>query len=388
MITRFQAALGSNDLWTGSDILSARVSMDTRQFDVVLLSEVVLARNIAGRHFPAVQDFEEAIEVVALVEAVALGIENDSCRLVQFGASDPEESVGILKERQIFDPRRLETEGFTITPPLVKFYLAEDSHRLIQVNVDDHIRLVGQSVGLDSRSALANIQDWDERLGAELGFSASIAAGYHTSRVIESGSGMRVRFLLHIPALAWAEVKPDLEPGCRLLPVEAAGLPPGTGLFWFEMPPCGSEPEDVYLSRAERVAAGIVIQERRLREDLRSGDQLSFDDRAERGLGLMTHHRTIGLEEAYQLWGRVRTAAAMGILPPPEPAFTGLAFRMLPHHVALYAETAGDNGIGIGGAGSGGSGASRTRKGSSKDQEMTILNQARSLMIRECFSGG
>ena len=301
--------------------------------DVVLSSRVRLARNIAGFRFVGRADVQERRDVLNLVrknltkagvacEDIKTG---DACWLDVSAMSEYERDA--LSERQCISRQHAKghkTQANEGPDPRAVIVQTRGESVSIMVNEEDHLRLRAVRPGLMLREAFDEINSVDDRVESVLEYAFSSRFGYLTACPTNVGTGIRVSVMLHMPAL---RVLGEIDRVKRA----AADMSLALRGFWGE----GSEADgDFYqlsnqttLGKSEEVLLAelsgtivprVIEYERRAREKLMTQRREFTEDLVFRALGVLTHARRIGADEAMGKLSEVRMGVTLGLLGGPD----------------------------------------------------------------------
>ncbi|MDZ7266030.1 MAG: ATP--guanido phosphotransferase [candidate division KSB1 bacterium] len=164
--------------------------------NIVLATRIRLARNLAAHPFPNKADRNSQAQVIAKVwEALA------SLPLVT-----PIRCLELSRlsrlDREMLVERRLASPAFIMrTGPRLLALTADESLSLM-INEEDHLRLQTLQPGLAIVDAWQAISAFDDLLSERLDYAFSERFGYLTACPTNTGTGIRVSVLMHLPALA------------------------------------------------------------------------------------------------------------------------------------------------------------------------------------------
>ena len=344
--------------------------------DVVLSCEVRLSRNIRDRLFPSTQTAAMAREVLAQAEISLAAVAAPSQDLFHLTPGDRHLVLEAARERNLL------ADAFADHSHI---YLSSHFTKSVAVNQEDHFAFTGRAAGLDLRMAEHQALAWERALEKDFVFAAAVDLGYLTTKLAGAGPGIHGRVLVHFPALARLH-GPALQTTLKQRPelsrwsVEhlSIGDVAVAELFWIGGRGRLGEQEEEFLESLETALYPSILEERALREAEREADASAYDDAVWRAWGLYNNHRKITMEEAVQLWSVVRTAAAIEVLDADFQTMSGVPFRTGAAYCRLFVDQE--------------RGQDQTQdapeKGSSNDDDLTILDEARSRILRRDFSGG
>lgn len=169
--------------------------------DVIVSARARLARNIDGYPFPARASETELRRVAQSVRQAAHA---DTGRLFDLIPVEIE-SLPPRDRAELVDARR-------ISPDLAsggteRYALLDTTGRTsIFVNEEDHVRLQVLASGNAPQVALRGVQDIESRLGSRLCWAQDAEKwGYLTASMSNTGTGLRLSVLAHLPALVFLD---------------------------------------------------------------------------------------------------------------------------------------------------------------------------------------
>ncbi len=187
--------------------------------DVIVCSRARLARNVDGYPFPG--RASEA-ELRRVAQAVRQAAHADTGRLFDLTAVE----IATLSPRDradLVDARR-------ISPDLAaggaeRYALLDATGRTsVFVNEEDHLRLQTLVPGNAPRDALRDVQDVESRLAVRLSWARDAEKwGYLTAAMSNTGTGLRLSVLAHLPALVFLNRLDRVFDAARQLGVSVRG---------------------------------------------------------------------------------------------------------------------------------------------------------------------
>jgi protein arginine kinase len=221
------------------------------------------------------------------------------------------------------------------------FLVSPDIRLGAMINEEDHLRLFALRTGLRPTGVLEELIELDTMLQQELEFAYDSEYGFLTACPTNTGTGLRLSIMLHVPALS----------AVRILP-EIAGKLPAMGLIVRGFHGENSEflgdycqvSNEVTLGLSEQEIAGrlvavvdeIIQREERTRQLLIKQSRLQVEDETWRAYGLLTHARTMPTNEALAHLSKLRLGIDLGFLPALTHAdLTRLTVAIHPAHIAL-----------------------------------------------------
>lgn len=301
--------------------------------DVVISSRIRLARNLEGYAFLPRLEEEAALEVV---ERLSSSIEES--------AAVPDAIVCDLRETPSLD-RLLLVERHLISRELANgddprsVIFSRDETLSLMINEEDHLRIQVLKPGLELETLLETARSIDERMEKEVRFSFSPTLGYLTSCPTNTGTGMRLSVMLHLPALVFSKEIERVFQAVSSMNLTVRGLygegTQASGDFYqvSNQVTLGKSEEDI-LEDVRRAVPRIVKAERDVREALINESRTMIEDKVWRALGTLRSARTIPSEEAMEFLSIVRLGAHLGVVPDVDVLAVNELFLLVqPGHV-------------------------------------------------------
>lgn len=304
--------------------------------DVVISTRVRLARNVANVPFPARLDaagrrkwldeiLRGASDAPSFKKARFLDLTHAKKMECQF-----------LMDRHLISPEMAFDEldrGVLIGP---------DQDLSLMIHEEDHLRLQSFSAGFSLPAAWRKIDKADTELGARVTYAYDAEWGFCTRCPTNTGTGMRVSCLLHVPGLASSGDIDRVLDGLSRMGVATRGFygersKPIGDLIQISNAMTLGQSEQEYLDNMEQVVKGVMQYERQSRESLlEPKTRAAVEDDVWRSWGLLRHARLISYDEAMSLLSQIRLGLQLG-LPIPAKAATLNQVMLLaqPAHLQL-----------------------------------------------------
>ncbi|MBE7030241.1 MAG: protein arginine kinase [Ruminococcaceae bacterium] len=281
------------------------------QSDIVLSTRVRLARNIKGIPFPSRMKGEDGEKVICLVKD-ALDALHYNFSLIRLSECPDLEKQRLLEAHFISPDMLRDTEHKAV-------FLSEDGYVSILINEEDHIRLQGIFSGMESEKAYDLIAKIDDCLAERLNYAVHEKYGYLTACPSNAGTGMRLSFMLHLPALCMAQLTEKLFATIGKLGVTVRGLY-GEGTkasgYVFQISnqfTLGRSEQELMASITE-VVGQIISKERELRTKLLRENGVALEDKIMRAYGQMKYARVMSTKEFNGLLSFVRLGVSAGLI--------------------------------------------------------------------------
>lgn len=279
--------------------------------DVVVSSRIRLARNISGFSFvghASDADLDRIVDRVAQTAKEVLP--EDSYYLLRSTESTRE-------ERELFCERRLCGESFWQNP---KGAIIVDKNEDFSITAleEDHLRIQTTGGGFCLRELWKKVDDLDDRFEEKLHFSFDDHFGYLTTSPDNTGTGMRVSTILHLPGLMETGEIIKVFRSLEKVNLEVRGRtdvqkrPLGNFFCIGNRSSLGASEESMIDSLAEVVSC-VVEYERKARKIVFEEDREGTLDRCFRALGVLKTARVVSFEDAERCLGNLRLAVHMDL---------------------------------------------------------------------------
>lgn len=309
--------------------------------DVVLSSRISLKRNLENYAFPNAFKFDDAERVQALIL--------DSFAKI----SDAEKFSSIeVKNLEGFGQRILIERGIIqssiMSAPMASLLIRSDGKLAGRVNVGDHIGLTSFVSGFNMQEAFSLVKDLDENLQEFLQFACDIDFGYLTANIAESGSGMKISVLLHLPSIFASGLldkvfKEILGNNYHIIGYYGAGAEDGASLGSYYLLTSNNSlqgSEQTQIEEFSLYVRQLVELERKLRKKLTDNEPTKLRDSVYRALATVKFARFISSQEAIDLISRIKWGVNLGILSEAHDSdLLALLFRTQPAHLQYILQT-------------------------------------------------
>lgn len=284
---------------------------DGFQGDIVLSTRIRLARNIKDIPFPSKMSDEDAKKVIDLTENAL----NDAD--IKFNKINLNELSETEKEILV--------ENHYISPNLAKqkkpcaVFISEDESVSIMVNEEDHIRMQSIFAGLECQKAYDIISRADAYLADKLQYAVHPQYGYLTSCLTNAGTGMRVSFMLHLPAICWCSVAESMFAALGKLGITVRGMY-GEGtkasgyLFQISNQMTLGVDEKEIINKLYDIVNQVITKEKELRASLIRQRGPVLEDKIMRSLGILKSARVLSSSEMMGLFSYVRLGISQGMI--------------------------------------------------------------------------
>ncbi len=306
--------------------------------DMIFSTRVRFARNLEGFPFPNRAEPRQLGEIRRLALAAA-----KASVLFSRGHFLKLEELAQLEKRFLVERHHISQSLAAAVLP-AGAAVANDEDLSVMINEEDHLRLQCLNAGFAIEEAFRSVLKLDEALGRELPFACDARFGFLTACPTNTGTGMRVSCLAHLPALSRLGQMPQVLESLSHLGVTARGIY-GEGtyvlgdFYQISNATCLGRCEEEFCQNIDRVIRNLIRQEIAARETLLKGRfRLKTEDAVFRALGLLKHARTLSYEEFMQNISLARMGAAMGWnIGVDFSTFNQVTLLMQPAHIQAAA---------------------------------------------------
>ena len=287
--------------------------------DIVISTRVRLARNVEGFSFSPKLNNKEAEGLVQLCRTRLSPLAKEKgWEWVELEALGPI-SRQVLVERRLIS-RELKTKNLPTA-------VLHDPRATISLMVgeEDHLRLQVFRSGLALTEAFETANRIDDQIAESLPLSFSHKFGFLTTCPTNTGTGMRVSVMLHLPALALTQKEIQKatnsmqEMGMTVRGPYGEGSQASGDLFQVSNQRTLGASELELIQSLENAVGTMIRWERKLQKDL--GESPTFlRDRVYRALGILSNAHILSSSEALDLLSMLRLGRLFELkrLPSPE----------------------------------------------------------------------
>ena len=302
------------------------------QNDIVISTRVRLARNIKGIPFPQKMSEEDSLEVIKTVEESLGRMNMDFSRQDILSLSPLDREV--LVEKRFISPNLAKSKK----PSAV--FISGDESISIMVNEEDHIRLQAIFAGFECQKAYDMVSSVDKVIAETVDYAVHQKYGYLTSCLTNVGTGMRISFMMHLPAICKAQMAESLCAAMNKLGVTVRGMY-GEGskasgyLFQVSNQVTLGVNEKEIADRLNDVVNQLIAKERDLRNELLKREGPALEDKIMRSVGILKTARLLSTKEMLGLFSNVRLGISLNLIEDVNPGILNLLMvETSPAHLA------------------------------------------------------
>ena len=304
---------------------------------IVVSCRARLARNLASFPFSTKITEDQRAEVVQRVLAGAKG-SSQMANATFFDMSSLDGNQRrLLVERHLVSPALAETQG-------QRGVLFDQRELLsIMINEEDHLRLQAIFPGMQGQEAWSRISALDDELTTSLDCAFSEELGYLTACPTNTGTGLRISVLIHLPALVLTDDMERVLHGLSQLSFTVRGVY-GEGsnvsgnLFQVSNQSTLGTSEEYIAEELIRITEQLVEFERDAQEALMGEARSQVEDKVWRAYGLLTHAPVLSSQEFMNLLSAVRLGYSLSLIKSISPGFMNqLMIITQPSHLQALA---------------------------------------------------
>ena len=282
---------------------------------ITMSSRVRLARNFNGICFPGRLGAKDAATLLADVRMVFFGnkqVTGSEYVFLEITNLDPIDKLLLIEKHLI-------SQDLAASQKPCAAIISKDEQVSIMLNEEDHLRIQCLTPSSDILNAYKRCDDIERIFSERLNIAFDDNFGYLTSCPTNLGTGMRVSFMLHLPALVISGQIKNILDACGKIGVAVRGMygensEASGNMFQFSNQGSLGRSEDEIIMSINDIKEQIVEHESKLREDLIEKNNIQFEDRVFRALGTLRGARVLSSEEYMRLWSDVRLGVDAGVI--------------------------------------------------------------------------
>lgn len=280
--------------------------------EIVVSTRVKIVRNLAGHRFVSHMTLKERASIYKKIAASLGSLSNPkSFDIINFSDVSLHERE-MLVEKRIAGPHLLNSEGD-------RGVAHDHCYRVnMVINAEEHLCINCIDSGLRPAEMWSLADSIDERLGQNLDFAYNQRRGFFSSRPVDSGSGLRISFLMHLPGLALTRSIDTVLQGASQMGIAVSGFFSGNlgaigNFILLSSNAAAFMPEEEFINHTRGVISEITRCEREARQRLVREARLELTDRIYRAYGILKHARTLSILEYMNLASALRLGCDTGL---------------------------------------------------------------------------
>jgi protein arginine kinase len=282
--------------------------------EIVISSRIRLARNLAGFPFLSRCTDAQREDIERLVrEAID---KTDLARDVFYVDIDQADDLDrlVLVERHLISRQHAEAEGSR------GVVISSTERVALMTNEEDHLRMQVLRSGMRLEELWQEVNRIDDMLGGHLEYAFHPRFGYLTACPTNTGTGIRVSVMLHLPALKLVGEIEKVFRAARDMHLAIRGLygegTEATGDFYqiSNQITLGKSEEEIIQDFMNGVVPRVVEYEKQARAALLKERVSILDDKVWRAYGTLCSARCISAEESLSHLSHLRMGVNLGRL--------------------------------------------------------------------------
>ncbi len=278
---------------------------------IVLSTRIRLARNLRGIPFPGKMTADQAKKVIELVET-ALDQMNYIFTKYDMATLSQNEKQKLVEARYI-------SPNLAASKLPSCAYISEDETVSIMVNEEDHLRLQCICAGFEAKKAYELINKVDTYLSERLDYSVHEKYGHLTSCLTNVGTGIRISYMMHLPAIVMCKAGDAVfsaigKLGATVRGMYGEGTKSAGYIFQVSNQITLGKDEQEIISAISETASSVISKEEELRGRIYEQQGLVLEDKIMRSLGLLKSARMMQSKEMMSLLSDVRLGISLGII--------------------------------------------------------------------------
>ncbi len=281
--------------------------------DIIISSRARIARNIKGYPYYTKITQRKAEEIIEFINNAIKNIEDLSKKIFLINLNFlPLESKKFLKER------------FLATDYLIKGtnkeIIAEKKERFaILINEEDHLRIQSISGGFSIKKVYKTASDIENKLENYIEYDFMEEFGYLTACPTNTGTGLRISVMMHLPALSYTKkIKPLFsslsEMGLSIRGFYGEGSDSIGSMFQISNQYTLGVSEKEIIEKIERIVKEIYNIEKEARNKLIKNNSQSILNKVRRAVNILQYSDSLEINEALELLSDLRLGVTLQII--------------------------------------------------------------------------
>lgn len=301
--------------------------------DVVFSSRIRLARNLSDFCFPHSASLQERKKIFERVNRTlnATRVINNPEVYNFCGLSLNDQNF--LVEERVASPDLLQGDGDR--------GVACDRKRRVSVmiNEEDHVRIQCLDAGERSDQIWSELDELDTVLASEMGYAFDERMGYLTTCPTNSGTGLRVSFLLHLPGVVLTRSIDQILQSASQMGISTRGFLGEHseivgGLFQVSNQATLGMKEKEFIRTTGDTVRKIVKLERDARDRILNEARHELEDKVSRSCGILMYARGLSVSEFLTLSSTLRLGIDTSLVTTvSSDELNGLMLSIMPAHL-------------------------------------------------------
>ncbi len=300
--------------------------------DLIISTRVRLARNLSGYPFASKLSKEDGEKIITLVWDAMLPIAKDFT-LHKIHKLSPVKQQALI-EKHLISP---DLTGGNFPRAAI---INKDESISIMVNEEDHIRIQCLAPGFAPDEAWQMASRIDDLLGETLDYAFHEKYGYLTSCPTNTGTGLRVSAMVHLPSISVSGrisglLSQAAKSGMTVRGLYGEGTDAQGNFYQISNQITLGFSEEELIERFNKVVSSVCEVENTLRKQLAKDIPAQLTDRIMRSYGAMQYAYMVTGKELLNLISDVRLGIYLGILKPMSfESLTSLMVITMPANIS------------------------------------------------------
>ena len=306
------------------------------QSDLIISTRVRLARNLQNHRFTYHAGKTERKKIFDQIAGVlSMHREFNSFSVVNCNDLSNLDQQYLLEERLV-SPDLLGIEGDRGVA------IEQTHHTSFMINEEDHLRLHSIDSGFKAEEVWYRINLLDDLLGHFLPYAYDPRRGFLTSCPTNSGTGLRVSFLLHLPGLFLTKTIDSVLLGASQMGISTRGFfgehsEVVGNLFQLSNQATLGACENDFLEHTRKTISEVITHEREARERILGEARMELTDKIFRAWGILLHARLMTVSEFLNLTSAIRFGIDAGLFTEITiEQLNHLTLNVMPAHLQTY----------------------------------------------------
>lgn len=297
--------------------------------NIVLSTRIRLARNLKRFNFVPNLSVDDANKITdKVIDSVMVSSGNSDSFFKKLEEEEISKNGGALIEKHLISP------GFLNSSLPVSLILSNDEEISIMLNEEDHIRIQTIKEGYNPNEAFNLCNITDDLISEKCEYAFSKKYGYLTACPTNLGTGMRISFMVHIPAICMSGNLPDLKSNLESAGIVIRGCYGEGSTSFGNLYQISNEltlglSENEILEKIKKVIEKIVIMEKELRNKILNDN---VKNNIMRSLGIIKNSYLMDFNEFTNLWSNIMLGISLNIIKNIDiTKFKKLIFELAPY---------------------------------------------------------
>ncbi|MGI5949090.1 ATP--guanido phosphotransferase [Peptoniphilus sp.] len=276
--------------------------------EVIIGNQIKLYRNLDSHNFNIKADDEELKEIYETLSDAAASIGYEEVSLNELSSL---QRLKLVEEGK-FSSNFLDRKH--------KGFFQKENMPDIVINGLEHLEIREFSRDKSLDEIFKNVYEVEDKLEDKVSFSFDPKFGYLTSRVLNTGTGLRPQVILHLPALNYfgmEEISKGLmRLGYVLMPYRSGAGRNAGSVYTLTFESTFGDEEDFYINKLNMITKEITDIELENRKRFYLDNIIQLEDLVNRSFGMLSSARILSEEEMKDAMSNIKLGTELSILKP------------------------------------------------------------------------